>query len=849
MTLLETIEKSSFWFPYSLGLAAAGLLPVKSPRAYRAVSLALALLWSWLVLASGGSNPVWTLLAALEALLFLVFGALLGKIEFRVRDGFWVVVGTSFLVYSLLVFPLLGRVFEIVEFERSVFNTPVPMVLLTCGILFFAVEPRAAIAFAVPLVWALSGGPEDFSGAVESSSLQVALLAGALFLALPSEVRQGSNRQPAPGLTYRVAHRYRAVFGYGLWVLILVTVFLFFVLPAARVWPFTLNLALLCALGMILWLAYPAWQSFWYRSVAWWLARVCGRLWWGTRQYAWRWGILALAAMALWTYLPPKAGAVPAGDQSLWDRFRTGEWPLRLFVMALFLWVAFHAYRGRKRLVIGTFSGHGDEALDKGLAAGLGTRLQSELARIADVYKVIDDASPSPRRLVIEVTPGVLEVGEILKDASAMTLGPLKIPANFLVELVGLIVSGPRLTGVLHKVGDRFILTAEISGGGFNYNWQVDYDDLSKEEARLPPGDVVQKLVEQLAFRVATDLVSTGSPRWRAVRCYTDGLRFYREAQRQQRNKKSKLRDSERSLIQALNDDQRFTQCHFNLGVVYGQLGEHGSAQAAFRRVLTEEPGHFDACYALAEALVVNDKKYREGIWFCEAALRIKSDDPRPWALEAFACLNHHVKLTEDEEEPRPSPGASPTPSDWGKVAPPGSHPSWKEVREASEIAVALAWRALCRRALAGPPTELRREKDRAFLCTRNLAVVLSRSHRFKESRKVFRQAAWLVPHDPRLRLYEGRTLIWDHSIEDAAKVLEGVFADGMSDSDRGLLWSILSQVHARTGPVEKRREEVRLAHNRFLDAASGVSVKELREFAKLSLEPPPDEALPEGRV
>ncbi len=837
--------------PFSLGLLVAGLLPVKKPGAYQAIFAALALLWSWLallILASPIPHPVWAALAIIEALLLLFFGVIAKwldlsiRVDLPVRKGPWAIAGILFIVYALLLFPLLDR-FGAPGFEPTLVDTPYPVVLFTCGVLFFTVTPWAALLFASPLVWALLGGPDaSLAGQV---GLQVALLAGSLFIVIPSELRQeGGEGRPVPGLAFRIAYRRRTIFGYGVWGLILTTVLLFLLAPAGQLRQIMINLALLSGLGIALWLAFPAWQSFWYRSVAWWVAQAGGRLLRGAR-FALKWSIVVLAAAALWAYLtsppapkkpaqsPPPAKA--AASRADWWSIEPRKLPSHVFVMALFSWLAYQAFRGRKRLVIGTFSGYGDETLEKGLASGLGPRLQSELARIADVYKVIDEMTPSAGRSVIEVTPGVLEVGDILKDASAITFGPLKVPMNFFVGLIGGVVSGPRLTGALHKVEDRFILTAEISGGGFSSNWRVDYSGFSDEEARLPPGDAIQKLVEELAFRVATDLVAVGSPRWRAVRCYTDGLRSYREAQRQQRSKKFRLRDAERCLIRALNDDQRFMQCHYNLGVVYRELGENGSAQSAFRRALGEDATNFEACYALAEVLIVADKKYLEGAWFCKAGIGIKPDDARAWDLEAYACrYSHEERLAKNGSE------ADETPL-------PSTDSAWPEIQELNEIATALAWRSLCRQALAGKPAAVQRERTTAFTCIRNLAVVLARRSRFAESRQVFRQAAWLVPHDPDLRLFEGRTLFWDGAREDAAQAVEGIFAGGMSPVYQGLLWSVLAQLRGRSALSEERSQKMRIAHRRFLDIAARVNGESLSELVKLGLESP-DRTFPEER-
>jgi tetratricopeptide (TPR) repeat protein len=901
--------------PYLCALLAAGLLPFKTRRAYLGVSLALALLWAWLALAAWGSSPWWW--AALAFLESLVFGSLAiwGKLDFGARDGPWAVAGAVVVVYALLVFPFLGRFLGLEPFGYSAFGAPLPAVLFSCGILFFAAGPSAALlaAFAVPLGWALWGGPRvpsDLSGFVESTGLQAALLSGVLFLLQPPELRRGTDRL-SPGVAYRFANKYRAAFNNGLWVLVLATVLLFFLAPRVGPPRITIHLALLSALGIVVWLAYSAWQSLWYRAVAWWTARAMGRVWVWLGE-AWRGVILLLAIAALWAVLPfpkdgserpaekgpsattsgaatvtsvgtlllsavnpkigepaggtpttsagattasvagarpasspggsarpamprtpsapmpsarPPAASTPNTERGFWSSAHPRRRAVQLFAAVVLLWLAYLAYRGRTRLVIEPFTGFtGDEKLDQWVA-GLGPRLQSELARISDVYKVIDEAIPSQRSSVVEVKPGVQDVGAILKDASAINLGPLKIPANLLVRLVGQIVSGPRITGALHKVDDDFILTAELGGGGLSGNWRIDASSL--HDRRLRPEATIQELVVELAYRVATDLVPIGSPRWRANSAFTEGLRHYRETQRQQGDSSSRLREAERCFIRALKDDQQFRQCYFNLGVVYRKLEEHKSAQSAFRRALKEDPDDFEACYALAEALAT-DKQYRGALWFCEAAIGINPGDARAWDLEGNARRYYEQQLRGLE------------------LTLPHRDAAWKEVRAVSEIAVALAWRSLCRRALGGPSPALKSARVTALTCTRNLAVVLARESRFPHSLQLFRQAGWLAPRDSTLRLYEGRTLFWSRP-EGAAKALQGTFADGLEPEDQALLWSVLAQAHARSAARAERRSLV-LAHRRFLDVIAGAKAEDLPKLADLSLEEPPERAFEQDR-
>src|SRR3954447_10847345 len=140
-TLLDILMPS--WFPYGLGLVAAGLLPIKRRWAHIGSFLSLGLLWGCVGLEGWRSHhPFWAGLAVAEALLLLIFGAIGGWFELRLRHGFWAVAGASFLVYALLVFPLLNRYLEGFN-NYSSFGIPIPLVLLTVGILFFTIDQRA----------------------------------------------------------------------------------------------------------------------------------------------------------------------------------------------------------------------------------------------------------------------------------------------------------------------------------------------------------------------------------------------------------------------------------------------------------------------------------------------------------------------------------------------------------------------------------------------------------------------------------------------------------------------------------------------------------------------------------
>ncbi len=798
-------EQWTGWLPYFFALLAIGLLPFKTSS--RGAPFALAVLWS---LRPGH-------LAVFEAILLLVLGTIFGRLELTVRSGPWAVAGTVLILYTMVP-PLLGNL------GLSLFQSPAWSLspwLLTCGVLFFSAGKTTHLAaiLALPMTLVLCGGSPDVTDSTALWGLRATLLMGALFLTTPHELRTASDHPVPAGTAYFYAYRRRSPLSYGLWALALLTALVLFLALGAwsghdepGLWRMPVNLFLLSALGIAVWLTFPAWQTLWFRTAAWNVTRAAGNLWVGIAA-AWRWGIFLLAA----------------GVLAYWCMRRNislDHIPSYLFLVLLLLWLAFQAFRARRRLVIGSFTDHtGGAEKPQAWVTGLGSRLQSELARISDLLKVIDAARPPQKSGFIEVGAEVLDVGEILKSTSNLSIGPLQIPLSFVAEIVNRLVNGPRLTGALYKVDDEYILTAEISGGGCEGNWRVDFSKLSPSDRR-PAQAAVHKLVEQLAYRVTAKLVSIGSPRWRAVRFFTDGLRAYRETQQRKSSVAPLLRKAESCLIQALGDDQRFAQCHYNLGVVYKQLNELHSAEAAFRRALSENPQSFVACYALAETFC-QLKDYVPTIWFCDAAITIRPRDARAWDLKAYAQRRYEEEKAGKHSGPNAVTLLSKT---------------WQPIVEMREIAVALSWRALCGRALRGQSPALDESKNVAYFCARNLGVVLTYVQCVPDTsawaNRLFRQAESIASR-PELTLNIGRAHYRSQAWSQAYDALHGVFADGLEPREKGLLWSVVARLDASTELGSPDRDKARLAHQRFLDLIASTDPENLDVICRYGLEEP----------
>jgi hypothetical protein len=263
-------------------------------------------------------------------------------------------------------------------------------------------------------------------------------------------------------------------------------------------------------------------------------------------------------------------------------------------------------------------------------------RLQS----LNDLYNVIDSANPptdatqaTGARSSSEAPPAKMSVGDVgewlsnlVTAESKVKLGPLEIPIGALLGTFARLVQGPRLSGSLHRDGQRLVLLARIEGLPSAPSWRVD----SKVLETLTPPTIAQALgtvLDELAYRIFTDIASVGSPIWRAVESYSEGLRTYRQTLGTERHRQAKLLRAEKLFIKARAEDNKFARCYYNLGIVYKDLKRYDSDRAAFELARERDPTLADAAYALAFDYF-NRGNYRNALVYTERAINIRPRDP-----------------------------------------------------------------------------------------------------------------------------------------------------------------------------------------------------------------------------
>ena len=151
---------------HGAGLVMLALLLRPSRGRDRASLVLLAAMWIWtgFVYQIGffsRINPAALAFGAgfvVEGVLLLQ-AALRGKLAFGTSSGVRRAMGWTLLVYSMLIYPLLGIVMGARYLDLPAFGlTPCPVTMTTVGVLLLASSPVPHRLYVIPIVWAIVGG-------------------------------------------------------------------------------------------------------------------------------------------------------------------------------------------------------------------------------------------------------------------------------------------------------------------------------------------------------------------------------------------------------------------------------------------------------------------------------------------------------------------------------------------------------------------------------------------------------------------------------------------------------------------------------------------------------------------
>ncbi len=174
----------------ALGLLAISLCVFSNSRS-RAISAIVGILWAW-----GGIvyhltffsavNPaavVFGIGYIIQACLFLYYGTVRDGLRFGVGRNWQTYAGAAFLLYALLIYPVLGYFSGHRYPLAPTFGAPCPTTIFTFGLLLWTTSRVRWYIWLLPLIWSMIGFTAALQlGIREDFGLLVAGVGGSILL-------------------------------------------------------------------------------------------------------------------------------------------------------------------------------------------------------------------------------------------------------------------------------------------------------------------------------------------------------------------------------------------------------------------------------------------------------------------------------------------------------------------------------------------------------------------------------------------------------------------------------------------------------------------------------------------
>jgi hypothetical protein len=168
-------------------LAAIVLAASRKPFANKTISGLLGFLWLWagivyhLIFFTKISPPAYLFgtLFIFQGLLFLYEGVVRNQLIFRASRNFYGIFGAMFIVYALVIYPLLGYALGHIYPSSQTFGVPCPTTIFTFGLLLWTDKKVPFKLLVIPVLWSIVGTSAALNfGVKEDFGLTVAATLG-----------------------------------------------------------------------------------------------------------------------------------------------------------------------------------------------------------------------------------------------------------------------------------------------------------------------------------------------------------------------------------------------------------------------------------------------------------------------------------------------------------------------------------------------------------------------------------------------------------------------------------------------------------------------------------------------
>ena len=184
-----------------IGLSLVGLylLIRRKKEAGKYVNGFLALLWLWMAIVYhlvffSSINPAAILFGVLfivQGGIFLLYGFFRNRISYRIENNVYGVAGMSMIVYSILLYPLLGWWNGHIYPASPTFGLPCPTTIFTFGILLFSISRLPWFILIIPVIWSIVGFSAALNfGMMEDGGLLIAGILTCVLLWTKNRIRE-----------------------------------------------------------------------------------------------------------------------------------------------------------------------------------------------------------------------------------------------------------------------------------------------------------------------------------------------------------------------------------------------------------------------------------------------------------------------------------------------------------------------------------------------------------------------------------------------------------------------------------------------------------------------------------
>ena len=181
---------------YLIALVAIYFAVKPDPASDKIISGILAFFWLWmgavyhLAFFTSINNAAF-LFAALfiaQGILFVLSGVIQHKLSFRLQNDVYGLTGIAFILFALVVYPVLGYFNGHIYPSSPTFGLPCPTTIFTFGFLLLSDKKIPFFIATIPVIWSLVGFTAAINfGIIEDTGLLIAGVFGFMLLLIKNK--------------------------------------------------------------------------------------------------------------------------------------------------------------------------------------------------------------------------------------------------------------------------------------------------------------------------------------------------------------------------------------------------------------------------------------------------------------------------------------------------------------------------------------------------------------------------------------------------------------------------------------------------------------------------------------